>query len=189
MTHEPERSAGRSFSGDDRDTRHRASAHIEQEAFLQGTVAVGFSPPPESERYAWISRTLSQFAHHGCDRRQRGLLRRFIARVTGYSRAQLIRLVAQHRDHHLLEDRRGTPAVPFATRYGAAALRCLIEIDRARNTLSGPATKKLAERADSVHGQDQFAAFASKRAGLARSAMVSGGAVGSHGLTTTRARK
>ena len=103
LRNEPERSAGRSFSGDDRDTRHRASAHIEQvEAFLQGTVAVGFSPPPESERYAWISRTLSQFAHHGCDRRQRGLLRRFIARVTGYSRAQLIRLIAKHRAHHLL---------------------------------------------------------------------------------------
>ena len=133
---------------------------IEQvEAFIQGTVAVGFSPPPESERYAWIGRTLSQFAYQGCDRRQRGLLHRFMACVTGYSRAQLNRLIAQHRDYQRLKDRRGPPAVPFAKRYGAAALRCLIEIDRPHNTLSGPATKKLAGRAVSVHGQDQFAAF------------------------------
>lgn len=134
---------------------------IEQvQAFMQGSAAVGFSPPPESERYAWISRTLSQFAYQGCDRRQRGLLHRFMARVTGYSRAQLNRLIAQHRDHHRLEDRRGPPAVPFATRYGAAALRCLIDIDRAHNTLSGPATKKLAERAVKVHGQGEFASLA-----------------------------
>ena len=130
------------------------------EAFMLGTAEVGFSPPPESERYGWIGRTLSQFAYQGCDRRQRGLLHRFIARVTGYSRAQLNRLIAQHRDHHRLQDRRGPPAVPFATRYGAAALRCLIEIDRAHDTLSGPATKKLAERAVKVHGQGEFSALA-----------------------------
>jgi transposase InsO family protein len=134
---------------------------IEQvEAFMRGTAAVGFSPPPVSERYGWISRTLSQFAYHGCDRHQRGLLRRFLARVTGYSRAQLNRLIAQHRDTHRLKDRRGPPAVPFAKRYGAAALCCLIEIDRAHGTLSGPATKKLAERAVKIHGQGEFAALA-----------------------------
>ena len=125
---------------------------IEQvESFLQGTAEVGFSPPPESERYDWIGRTLKQFAYQGSDRRQRGLLRRFIERVTGYSRAQVNRLIAQHRDSHRLKDRRGAPAVPFAKRYGAAALRCLIEIDRAHGTLSGPATKKLAERALEIH--------------------------------------
>jgi transposase InsO family protein len=134
---------------------------IEQvESFLHGTVEVGFSPPPESERYGWIGRTLNQFAYQGSDRRQRGLLRRFIQRVTGYSRAQVGRLIAQHRDSHSLKDQRGAPAVPFARRYGAAALSCLIEIDRAHGTLSGPATKKLAERAVSVHGQTEFAALA-----------------------------
>ena len=134
---------------------------IEQvDAFMQGTAAVGFSPPPEAERYGWIGRTLNQFAYQGSDRRQRGLLRRFIERVTGYSRAQVCRLIAQHRDSHRLKDRRGPPTVPFAKRYGAAALRCLIEIDRAHDTLSGPATKKLAERAVRVHGQSEFTALA-----------------------------
>ena len=80
--------------------------------------------------------------------------------MTGYSRAQLNRLIAQHRDSHGLKDRRGAPAVPFAKRYGSAALRCLIEIDRAHGTLSGPATKKLAERALEIHGQTEFAALA-----------------------------
>jgi len=46
---------------------------IEQvESFLQGTAEVGFSPPPESERYDWIGRTLKQFAYQGSDRRQAG---------------------------------------------------------------------------------------------------------------------
>ena len=90
---------------------------IEQvEAFLQGTAEVGFSPPPESERYISIGRTLTQFAYQGCGRRQRGLLRRFIQRLTGYSRAQVNRLIAQHRDSHRHRDQRGPPAVPFAKR-------------------------------------------------------------------------
>lgn len=133
---------------------------VQVESFLQGTVEVGFSPPPESERYGWIGRTLNQFAYQGSDRRQRGLLRRFIERVTGYSRAQVARLIAQHRDSHRLKDQRSAPAVPFAKRYGAASLSCLIQIDRAHGTLSGPATKKLAERAVSVHGQTEFEALA-----------------------------
>ena len=44
------------------------------EAFMQGTAEVGFSPPLDSERDAWIGRTLSPFSYQGCDRRQRGLL-------------------------------------------------------------------------------------------------------------------
>lgn len=123
------------------------------QAVMQGTAEVGFSPPPESERYAWTGRTLNQFAHHGRNRHERGLLHRFIARVTGYSRTQLNRLIAQHRVNHCVKDRRGPPAVPFTTRHGMAALRCLIDIDRAHDTLAGPATKKLAERAVKVHDQ------------------------------------
>jgi transposase InsO family protein len=135
---------------------------IEQvEAFMQGTLEVGFSPPPAAERYGWIARSLNQFAYQGRSRPQRGLLRRFILHVTGYSRAQLSRLIAQHRDHRRLDDQRGPPAVPFATRYGAEALACLIEIDRAHGTLSGPATKKLAERAAHVYGETEFLALAS----------------------------
>ena len=137
--------------------RLRTIEHVE--SFLHGTAEVGFSPPPESERYAWIGRTLTQFAYQGRDRRQRGLLHRFIERVTGYSRAQVNRLIAQYRDSRSLTDRRGAPTVPFTKRYGVDALRCLIEIDRAHGTLSGPATKKLAERAVSVHGQTEFAAL------------------------------
>ena len=52
------------------------------------------------------SRTLNQFAYPDRDRRQRGLLRRFIERVTGCSRAQVNRLIAPHRDNHSLTDRR-----------------------------------------------------------------------------------
>ncbi len=37
---------------------------IEQvEAFMQGTLEVGFSPPSAAERYPWIGRSLNQFAY------------------------------------------------------------------------------------------------------------------------------
>lgn len=67
----------------------------EVRAFLEGNVAVGFSSPPDAERYPWMERTLRQFRYPTLTRADKGLLRAFVLKVTGYSRAQLTRLIAQ----------------------------------------------------------------------------------------------
>lgn len=129
-------------------------------AFLTGTTAVPFATPTDQDRYPWVAQTLQQFDYSRLRRADRGLLVRFLLKVTGYSRAQLTRLIAQWRAHGRLLDRRGPPAVPFATRYGAPEVRLLAELDQLHGTLSGPATKKLAERACTVHRQPQYATLA-----------------------------
>ena len=129
-------------------------------AFLAGTDAVPFTTPTEQDRYCWVAQSLQQFRYSRLCRADRGVIVRFLGKVTGYSRAQITRLIAQWRTHGCLTDRRGPPAVPFATRYGAADVRLLAEIDRLHGTLSGPATKKLAERACTVYRQPQYKALA-----------------------------
>jgi transposase InsO family protein len=85
---------------------------------------------------------------------------RFLCKVSGYSRAQITRLIAQWRCGGRLRDRRGPPAVPFAKRYGARELQLLAQLDRLHGTLSGPATKKLAERAFTVYKQPHYETLA-----------------------------
>jgi hypothetical protein len=134
---------------------------IEQvEAFMQGTLEIGFSPsPPLLNAIAGLLAP-STVCLPRTQPRPAGTAAPLHCACAGYSRAQLSRLIAQHRDHQRLNDQRGPPTVPFATRYGAAALACLIAIDRTHGTLSGPATKKQAERAVNVHGKIKFAALA-----------------------------
>lgn len=81
-----------------------------------------------------------------------GLVRRYLEKVTGPSRAQLTRLVKQFRDTGRIRDRRGPPSEPFARPYTAADIRLLAETDALHGTVSGPSTRKLGERACSFFG-------------------------------------
>jgi len=70
-----------------------------------------------------------------------GLLVRFLCRITGYSRQQMTRPIAQWRRTGRIQDRRKAPAKPCTTRYTAADAALLAEVDALHGTLSGPATK------------------------------------------------
>lgn len=83
-------------------------------------------------------------------------MRRYLVKVTGLSRAQMTRLIAQYAATGRIEDRRGPPAQPFARRYTAEDIRLLAEVDALHGTLSGPATRKLCERACAVFGDVRF---------------------------------
>lgn len=128
----------------------------EVRAFLEGTERVDFEAPPSQERRAWIEGTLVQFGYARLRKKERGLVVRYLCRGTGYSRQQMTRLIAQYRDTGRVEDRRKGPAKPFATRYTAQDVALLAEVDALHSTLSGPATKKLCERALKRFGDKRF---------------------------------
>ena len=130
---------------------------IEQiERFLNGTAEIDFRAPDRAARRAWIERVLRQFRYAQRLRRERGLLLRFLTKVTGYSPAQMKRLLKQFHHEHSLRDRRGPPAKPFAYRYSVADQQALAELDALHGNLSGPATRKLAERAFRRFGDHRY---------------------------------
>ena len=129
-------------------------------AFLEGNAAVGFSPPADVDRYPWLEATLRQFSYKTLARADKGVLRVFVRKLTGYSRAQLTRLIGQWRQGRHIVDRRGPPSQPFTRRYTPEDTRLLVELDRLHGQLSGPATKKLAERALAVFDDPAYARLA-----------------------------
>src|SRR5438046_2198299 len=135
---------------------HQLTRLEQIEQFLSGTADIDFRAPDPAARRAWIEQVLRRFGYAERSRPERGLLLRFLAKVSGYSPAQLKRLLKQFRTERHLRDRRGPPAKPFAYRYTVADHKALAELDALHGTLSGPATRKLAERAFHRFGDPRY---------------------------------
>ena len=82
------------------------------------------------------------------------LLRCYLAKMTGYSRAQVTRLIGPYQSGRGADqsDRRNC----FAARFPRADIELLAQADEAHETLSGPATQKLLARACYDFGQQEF---------------------------------
>lgn len=127
--------------------------------FLEGTGPVGIEISSKAERYDWVRRTLIRFAFLTLGRSDRGVLLQYLYRVSGYSRAQVNRLVQQFRKTGEIQ-RRHCTTNGFAPKYTRDDIRLLTELDELHDTPSGPAAKKLCERAYHVFSQAQYARLA-----------------------------
>jgi hypothetical protein len=126
-------------------------------AFLEGTPSVAFAPLADDDaRYAHIASVVRRFGYARLGKSDKGVVLRYLAHTSGYSRAQLSRLVARVLEGAHLGKRYRTPAHAFARRYTSADVDLLVMVDRAHGCLSGPATVHLLRRAWHVHADARF---------------------------------
>ena len=128
---------------------------VQLQAFLDGTLAVDFAVAPD-ERYDFIARTVRRFGYRGLKRADKGVVLRFLERVSGYSRQQITRLVKRGVARAPLTKRYSAPRMGFARTYSDADVRVLAKTDSLHGTLSGLATKKVMERAFDVFGDVDY---------------------------------
>ena len=125
--------------------------------FLAGTADVYWSPEEDDKaRYAFIRNVLSRFDYRRLVRPDKGLIRVYLGRTSGYSRAQLARLIRQYLDCGRVVQRYAAPQAGFARTYTDADVRLLSETDALHSTLSGLATKKLMERAYQIFADARY---------------------------------
>jgi len=135
---------------------------IEQiEQFLSACTQVKFSKSgDDSERYEHISRVLKRFDYPRRPKRERGVLLRYLQLTSGYSRAQVTRLIAQWHGNRLaavpLAKRYRAPAAPFARKYTPPDIGLLAEMDKANEDVCGPAIAHLLQRAYRVYGDTRY---------------------------------
>jgi transposase InsO family protein len=127
----------------------------ELQAFLDGTVAVDFAVAADA-RYDFIARTVRRFGYGRLKRADKGVVLRFLERVSGYSRQQLTRLVKRGAERHPLIKRYRASRTSFARTYTSADVLLLAHTDTLHGTLSGLATKKLMERAYDMFGDTRY---------------------------------
>ena len=124
---------------------------------LSGTSALEFRGCADDQGcYDWIDSVLRRFDFERLKRPERGLLRAYVQRLSGYSRAQVTRLVALWRSDAPMAKRYGAPEHAFARRYTPADVTLLAQVDRAMNTLSGPATACVLRRQRDVFKDARF---------------------------------
>ena len=71
---------------------------IEQvKQFLEGSEKVEFKGLAVEEKYEWAERVLVRFGYHRLKRAEKGVIRRYIEKASGYSRAQVSTLIAGHK--------------------------------------------------------------------------------------------
>lgn len=124
-------------------------------AFLAGSDPVQFSGQRRAEVYGWVEKTLVRHQYASMDRPGKGLLRRYLARMTGFSRAQVTRLIAAHRRTGRVKAV-AYQRTKFATRYTSTDLNLLAYVDKAHGNLSGPATRRILEREYGEYGQAAY---------------------------------
>ena len=125
------------------------------QAFLEASGEVGFKGRKREEVYGWVGETLRQQGYEGLKRSGRGLVRRYMEKMTGLSRAQTTRLITMYLRG---EEVKAEPyrRRRFPQRYRRADIGCWPGVDEAHGTLSGPATRKLLERACYDFGDPQY---------------------------------
>ena len=111
--------------------------------------------PEREEQYGHIQRSLVRFRYRKLMRAEQGLVLEYLWRMTGLSPSQVTKLVGRSQREEQLRDRRRRGR-PFASKYTRADIAALAEPDGEHGRLSGPATRKLCQRAWEVYGDVRY---------------------------------
>jgi transposase InsO family protein len=128
-------------------------------AFLEASQAIEFAGQNREEIYVWVKATLLQQEYFRQGKKQRGVIRAYLHKVTGKSLPQITRLIRQYRQTGELKSRAGQRR-RFPKKYTLADIVLLAEVDRAHERLSGPATRRIMEREYRRYGKKEFARLA-----------------------------
>lgn len=121
---------------------------IEQmEAFLAGTQVIVFAvATSKDERYQVVETLLRRFPYSRLKRREKGLVIRFLGKISGYSRQQLTRLIERYLKNGQLHRYQKTTN-GFERFYSVDDIHLLAKLDKRHDTPNGFMVKKLCERA------------------------------------------
>jgi len=123
--------------------------------FLEGSEGVEFKGLTAKEKYYLIEEVLIRFRYHRLKRDEKGVVRRYIQKVTGYSRSQVSRLITEYKRTGRLS-RTEYKRHRFPRKYTPSEVGLLAKTDELHGWLSGPATKKIMEREYEVYGHAEF---------------------------------
>ncbi len=125
--------------------------------FLAGAADMAIQPRGErKERYEFVRSTLARLGYRRLGRSEKSVVRTYLERMTGFSRAQLTRLIEQYVSSGQVQARYRAPVAGLKRRFGPADCLALAELDALHDTLSGPATLHLCRRAWQVYGDASY---------------------------------
>ena len=132
----------------------------EMQEFVAGNRKVRLSAETREETYWLVEATLQSQQYRKLAKGQKGIVRRFLVKVTGLSRAQMTRLVGCWMKQRCIPRKRAVQRRRFARRYTVEDIRLLAAVDAAHEDLSGPGVRRILQREFTVFGKPEFARLA-----------------------------
>ena len=126
----------------------------ELEKFVDGVPEKTFVSSDKKETYKWIKNILNKFAFRKLKKGERGKVRGYIQKVTGYSVSQISRLVAKYLKGKLIISpyKRNS----FGSRYLPYDITLLVKTDNCHSRLNGNATKQILIRQHTVFKKKEY---------------------------------
>jgi hypothetical protein len=127
----------------------------QMQEFIKGSQDVEFTLEGRAAAHSFMEVVLRAQRYRSLSKSQRGIVRCFLAKVTGLSRAQLTRLVSRwRRTRHVAGPRISRPCFP--RRYTGGDVALLAAVDAAHEDLSGPAVRHILWREFHIFGKPEY---------------------------------
>lgn len=107
------------------------------------------------EAYAWINHTLGRFRYFRETKKHRSIIKAYIRSMTGYSDAQIDRLIVQKKQRGRIRTHERTQPT-FPRTYTPDDIALLAEVDNAEQRRTGGAVKKTFTDMYTVYGDTRF---------------------------------
>ena len=127
----------------------------EMKSFITGSLNCTFSAVKKREVYDFIVHVLRAHNYKLLHRKNKGTVREYLQKITGYKRAQITRLIGRYCEKKKLVL---APLVHpcFSTKYTQEDKLLLAETDEAHGILSGPATLTIFQREYTVFKKQNY---------------------------------
>jgi transposase InsO family protein len=122
---------------------------------LTESEGIEFNRRYRKEAYRWIEETLKRFQYIILSKKEKGLIRRYLMKITGYSRSQLTRQIKQYRNTGQVKikeyDRH-----KFEKKYTPQDISLLAQTAQVHDSPNGAALKKTLERMVGEYGKEKY---------------------------------
>ena len=132
----------------------------EMREFLAASNTLSFAGAGRRQIYGLVERTLRAQQYLRLSKKDKGVVRRYLAKISGRSLPQITRLIRQYR--HSGAVRVSPPQRRrFPRRYTPSDIALLAAVDAAHEGLSGPAVRHILWRESNVYGKKEYQRLAS----------------------------
>ncbi len=132
----------------------------EMREFLSASNNLSFAGTGRQQIYGLVEGVLRAQKYLGLAKKDKGIARRYLVKISGLSVAQITRLIARWRERGVVQpwaSRRHR----FPRRYTPGDIKLLAHADAAHEGLSAPAVRRVLKREFEVHGRTQYERLAS----------------------------
>lgn len=128
------------------------------QTFLKVDKDIRFKVPNKEDLYKWINNVLTKFRYLKLDKKDKGIIRNYIIKMTDISGSQLTRLIKKKKRTGIVF-LSSTKRHAFPVKYSPIDIALLLKTDNVHKRLSAPATKSILQREYKIFNKLEYASI------------------------------